>query len=313
MCSLIFKGNLSGHSGPITAVVAPRGPIDDRVFSASYDKTIIVWDITREGESNYGNILTTLQGHEDVVHDIALSPVIESLVSASWDKTLRSWDIENGETLSTFEGHTGKVAYVSLISHGRRVVSSSEDKSIKVWGLGGTCQSSFTPSAQQQITDENPSLIHFTPNETVIFTLGKNLYVLDDLKIMMTEPAYLIATHKTPIDAIALSDDTNILASSSEDGEVILYDFDNEKSLGSLDIGKKVYALDFSPLDFSSDKWLAIATESSIEIWDVESKTKLNSVDNSSTCTSITWSGNGYSIYSGHSDNLVRAWEVDRP
>lgn len=276
---------------------------------------LIVTLYHREDEPNYGNVLTTLQGHQDVVHDIALTPGIQTLVSASWDKTLRTWDTENGETLSTFEGHTGKVSYVSLISGGRRVVSSSEDKSIKVWGLGGTCQSSFTPLAQQQqqSTDENPSLIHFTPDETVFFSLGKNLYVLHDLKIMMAEPAYLIATHKNPVNAIALSDDTNMVASSSEDGEVILYNFDNGKNLGSLEIGKKVYDLDFSPLDFSSDKWLAVATESSIEIWVAESKTKLYSVDIPSKCTSITWSGNGYSIYSGHSDNLVRAWEVDRP
>lgn len=274
---------------------------------------LILFMCYREGESNYGIAQITLRGHEDVVHDIALSPGIQSLVSASWDKTLRTWDTENGETLSTFEGHTDKVSYVTFTKNGRRIVSSSEDKSFKVWGLGGTCQGDFIPSMQQKISDENPSLVYFTPDEMVFFSVGKNFYVLDNLSIMMTEPASLIGTHKNPINAIVLSNDRRDMATSSEDGEVILYDFDDEKHLVPLDIGRKVYALDFSPLELSSERWLAVATESSIEIWDVKSKTKLTYVNIPSKCTSIKWSGSGYFIYSGHSDNLVRVWEVERP
>ena len=61
------------------------------IVSASYDKTLKVWD-ARSGEARL-----TLQGHTAEVNGCAVSPDGAFIVSASRDKTLKVWDAGTGE------------------------------------------------------------------------------------------------------------------------------------------------------------------------------------------------------------------------
>lgn len=45
--SLVFKGTLEGHGGWVTAIAtSPENP--DMILTASRDKTIFVWQLTRD-------------------------------------------------------------------------------------------------------------------------------------------------------------------------------------------------------------------------------------------------------------------------
>jgi guanine nucleotide-binding protein subunit beta-2-like 1 protein len=50
--SLVFKGTLQGHAGFVTAI-ATSSETPDTILSASRDKKIIVWQLTRE-DGDYG-------------------------------------------------------------------------------------------------------------------------------------------------------------------------------------------------------------------------------------------------------------------
>ena len=63
---------------------APRSP---RRPSASWDKTGRVWDVAS------GTEVARLNGHDDQIHDIALSPDGHRLATASDDKTARIWPL----------------------------------------------------------------------------------------------------------------------------------------------------------------------------------------------------------------------------
>ena len=58
-----------------------------RAVSASWDKTLEVWDLAR------GRELRTLFGHSDSVRAVAVTPDGQWAVSASSDNTLKGWDL----------------------------------------------------------------------------------------------------------------------------------------------------------------------------------------------------------------------------
>ncbi len=93
--TLQLRGTLMGHNGWVTQIATnPKYP--DMILSASRDKTLIVWKLTRD-EMSYGIPQKRLHGHGHFVSDVVLSSDGHFALSGSWDKTLRLWDLSAGE------------------------------------------------------------------------------------------------------------------------------------------------------------------------------------------------------------------------
>ncbi|GAB1545461.1 hypothetical protein NUACC21_81370 [Scytonema sp. NUACC21] len=87
---------LTGHSNVVQAVaVTPDG---QRLISASWDKTLKVWDVKT------GKELRTLTGHSNSVLAVAVTPDGQRVISGSEDYTLKVWDLETGKVIATFTG-----------------------------------------------------------------------------------------------------------------------------------------------------------------------------------------------------------------
>jgi WD40 repeat protein len=109
--------------------------------SGSGDKTIRLWN-AETGEM----LRPPLEGHEDWVRAVALSPDGKHIVSGSDDKTIQLWDAATGEILQPLlVGHKNGVWAVAFSSDGKHIVSGSDDKTIRVWNAetGGMLQPSF--------------------------------------------------------------------------------------------------------------------------------------------------------------------------
>src|ERR1700722_6538020 len=98
-----FKGELKGHNGWVTSM-ATTVQAPDLLLSASRDKSIIVWNLTRE-EDKYGVAAKRLTGPSHFVQDVAISSDGQFALSGSWDGTLRLWDLNTGQTTRRFIGH----------------------------------------------------------------------------------------------------------------------------------------------------------------------------------------------------------------
>lgn len=118
--TLVHRATLKGHTGWVTAIAAPLDPAADTLLSASRDKTVLVWHLTRS-EDNYGTARRALRGHSHFVQDVVISSDGQFCLSGSWDGTLRLWDLNSGSTTRRFIGHAKDVLSVAFSVDNRQV------------------------------------------------------------------------------------------------------------------------------------------------------------------------------------------------
>ena len=82
-----------------------------------------------------GKCLNTLQGHNNHVNSVAITPDGNILASASSDQTIKLWDIKSGKCLNTLKGHTRYINSVNFNVNGEILASGSADETIKIWDI----------------------------------------------------------------------------------------------------------------------------------------------------------------------------------
>lgn len=121
--------------------------------------------------------------------------------------------------------------------------------------------------------------------------------------------------HTGYINTVTISPDGSLCASGGKDGTTMLWDLNESKHLYSLQAGDEIHALVFSPNRY----WLCAATATEIAIFDLEKKTKVDSLKpdfvtsakaQTPQCVSLAWSADGQTLFSGYTDNKIRAWGV---
>lgn len=313
--SLVLRGTLEGHSGWVTSIATPLDPNSDTILSASRDKSIIVWTLTKE-EGNYGYAKRRLTGHSHFVEDVVISSDGQFALSGSWDGTLRLWDLNTGATTRRFLGHTKDVLSVAFSVDNRQIVSGSRDKTIKLWNTLGECK--FTIGEGEGHT-EWVSCVRFSPVTTkpIIVSAGWDRLV----KVWNLKNCKLngdLRGHRYYINTVTVSPDGSLCASGGKDGTAMLWDLAEGKKLYSLEANETIHALCFSPNRY----WLCAATDSAIKIWDLESKSIVDDLKpefdlktkNAQVpyCVSLQWSADGQTLYSGYTDGILRVWAVQR-
>ncbi|NXG97627.1 RACK1 kinase, partial [Loxia leucoptera] len=282
---MTLRGTLKGHNGWVTQIATtPQFP--DMILSASRDKTIIMWKLTRD-ETNYGIPQRALRGHSHFVSDVVISSDGQFALSGSWDGTLRLWDL----TTSVW-GVWGEF-----------------------WGFWGKSWGFWDESHSEWV-----SCVRFSPNSSnpIIVSCGWDKLVkvwnLANCKLKTNHighTGYLNTVTVVP-DALMVSPCPHC----PQDGQAMLWDLNEGKHLYTLDGGDVINALCFSPNRY----WLCAATGPSIKIWDLEGKIivdelKQEVISTSSKaeppqCTSLAWSADGQTLFAGYTDNLVRVWQV---
>ncbi|KAL9255736.1 Small ribosomal subunit protein RACK1-like protein [Drosera capensis] len=321
---LVLRGVMRAHTDMVTAIATP---IDnsDMIVSASRDKSIIVWHLTKE-DKVYGVPRRRLTGHSHFVQDVVLSSDGQFALSGSWDGELRLWDLALGVSARRFVGHTKDVLSVAFSIDNRQIVSASRDKSIKLWNTLGECK--FTIQDNEAHT-EWVSCVKFSPNTlqpTIVsasWDKTVKIWNLTNCKLRNT-----LSGHTGYVNTVAVSPDGSLCASGGKDGVILLWDLAEGKKLYSLDAGTIIHALCFSPNRY----WLCAATEHGIKIWDLESKSivedlrvdlkqEAESADGATTthskkkliyCTSLSWSADGSTLFSGYTDGVIRVYQIGR-
>jgi guanine nucleotide-binding protein subunit beta-2-like 1 protein len=305
--SISLRGQLKGHSGWVTQL-ATTAEAPDIVLSASRDKSVIVWQLTRE-EGRYGFARRALKGHSHFVSDVVISSDGQYALTGSWDHSLRLFNIDTGKCSRRFVGHEKDVLSVAFSSDNRQVVSASRDKTIKLWNVIGECKYTI----RDQGHDAWVSCVRFSPNTTmpIIVSCGWDNLVkvwnLTDCKLRTD-----FVGHTGYLNTVTISPDGSLCASGGQDQKVMLWGLLESNHLHTFDAKDTINALTFSPNRY----WLCAATGSMIKVWDLESREVIHeltcgpSTGKAPICTSLAWSADGQNLFAGYTDNIVRVWQV---
>ncbi|MEO5887553.1 MAG: WD40 repeat domain-containing protein, partial [Anaerolineales bacterium] len=196
--------SLSEHADTVSSVAWSA---DGRLASASWDNTVILWDLST------GEPAQTLKGHTYYVYSVAWS-ADGRLASGSVDNTVILWDLSTGEPAQTLKGHTDYVSSVAWSADGR-LASGSGDNTVILWDL-----STGEPAQTLKGHTGSVSSVAWSADGRLASGSGDNTVILWDLTT--GEPAQTLKGHTDYVTSVAWSADGR-LASGSWD-TVILWD-----------------------------------------------------------------------------------------
>merc|ERR1712071_524056 len=273
-----MRGVLAGHAGWVTSIVTSQEN-PDTILSSSRDKTVIVWQLTRE-DTEYGFPKRALTGHSHFVQDVKISSDGLFALSGSWDGTLRLWDICTGRTTRRFVGHSKDVLSVAFSVDNRQIVSASRDKSIKLWNTLGECK--YTIGEQGGAVGHTGYInaVTVSPDGSLCASGGKDgvamLWDLNEGKRLYSLPC----EQGDIIHSLCFSPNRYWLCAATDNG-IRIWDLEGKGIVDEL----KLDSVDMPTADIKS-KALPVS------------------------CISLAWSADGDTLFAGYTDGMIRVWLV---
>jgi WD40 repeat protein/transcriptional regulator with XRE-family HTH domain len=188
--------------------------------SGGEDKVIYLWNV-RSGQP-----LRQLLGHTSTIRVLAFGAEPRLLVSGGDDASLRLWDTTTGSCLREFIGHTHPVRALIWDTARSLLYSASEDQTIKIWN-------STTGACLQTLSGHTSHVLDLDlhPGAAQLVSCGDDLSLrFWDVSNVSATQAHALAwatieqAHESRVRAVVYSADGKMLASSSDDGSILLWD-----------------------------------------------------------------------------------------
>ncbi|KAJ7426831.1 WD repeat-containing protein 31 [Willisornis vidua] len=193
-----------GHEREVTKVTPALD--SSRVFSASRDKTVMMWELHgASGPSQH------FPGHELVVTGLAVSPDASQLCTGSRDNTVCKWDTETGECLGRAVISRNLVTHLCWVPGEPYVIQTSEDKTTRVWD-----------SRELQVAHTFPAKQHI---QTCCDVSQDGRYCLSSSQggeATVTCLATLCLEGSGPLASLAACDSSTLLCASANSGIHVL-------------------------------------------------------------------------------------------
>jgi len=300
-----------GHSGRITAVAwSPDGKY---IASASYDKTVLVWNATN------GKQLLTYQGHNGRVNSVAWSPDSKYLVSASDDQSAQVWEATTGKQIRSYNGHNGPLLTVAWSPDGKYIASAGEDTTVQVWDT--------TTSELITKYEDHSDKVHcvaWSPDGLYLASGGKDCKLrIKELNKVREERSFLsklffprygqktFSGYDGPINALAWSPDSKRIAIVTSDHHIRVRDIhlNTEFTIGE-SWSKMKNTIAWSP---TNKQIIAIGgNDKAVRVWNTSTKKQYVYYGHSGYVMTVVWSPDGSRLASGSVDRTLQIWQTVR-
>ncbi|MBD3885758.1 hypothetical protein IFO70_29020 [Phormidium tenue FACHB-886] len=318
---------LQGHTDFVWNIAfSPDGHF---LVSGSRDGTLRLWNV-QDGQS-----IHVFEGHKHDVYGLAINADSQLLVSAGKDQTVRLWHLQSGRNLKTLRGHTGGIHSLSLSSDDQILASSGQNEMIQLWRLqpDGTLSSyhpykTFSSSTRQISALSNVSFSPVrvspqaddmkggaSPQETaspegVNQTLAINRHD-ESIALWNIQTGQLDrwSAHNAPVWTVLFSPEGHILASSSYDCTVRLWDVQTHQCLQVLRGHQSVVrAVAFHP---SGQGLASSSSDHTIRLWDLQTGDCLRVLqEHMGAVFALAFDPSGQRLASGSHDDTIRVWDI---
>lgn len=273
----------------------------NRIASVGYGHVINIWD------ANSGNLIQSLQGHEDIINHLTFSKDGFRLASASTDGTIKLWDLETGREMQSFNNpihFKQKAAYF--------VVFSPDEKHLYFGGKNAKlCRAEIGSKTLPEILflgKFHTTSADISPDKrTLVFACGNKLHFLNFATNEIEESS---SNGGHYINDIHFSHDGNLLGGWSQEGSLRFWKYPNHKDNWHIPAGDK----DYSYVSFSADDQLIAHGNAGnmFKIWNVKTKKlELVAAGHQGKVKTLAFSPNGKYIASGGYDGKVILWGVN--
>ncbi|HWN66820.1 MAG TPA: CHAT domain-containing protein [Haliangium sp.] len=247
-------------------------------------------------------LIVTLRGHEDAIHDLALSPDGELVATASSDGTARVWRAD-GAGAPLVCRHEGEVKAVDFSPDGELLVTASDDRTARLWRVDDAAQ-----IAVLRAHDVAVLVAKFSPDGERVITGARDgtvrLWRVDD-----PGQSTALTGHRGPVMTADFSPDGKLAVTGSGDGTARIWRVDEPGSSVLLSGHERtIRSVSFSP---AGRHVITASLDKTVRIWFVSDPTKFTIVERH---TEMAWfaafSPVGPRYMTAFSDGTVHLWDA---
>jgi cytochrome c len=279
---------LRGHGGPVkTLAISPDGKT---AISGSFDTSAIVWSLERNTAER------VLRFHESAVNAVAFLPD-RRIVTGGEDGRIAIWgDAPQPERVLT--GHTAPIVALAVSPDGKTIASASWDRTVRLWPLGGG-EPRILEGHQQNVNG-----VAFTPDGRSVVSVSHD----PQLRIWpLAEGAPTIVTLPTPLNAVAVAKDGEIVAGGA-DGTVFFFSPQGEQRAQLAASETPSISIAITP----DGRWVAAAgIRGSVAIIDrAARKLERTLVGPGLPVWAAAFLPDNITLVTGGTDRMIRRWNV---
>jgi len=121
----VIKQEFRGHEKAVFCMAF--SPDGTKIVTGSADNTLKLWEVST------GELLKTYKGHREVIFSVQFSENGEQFISASWDGAVRIWDVDHEESVDVLRLENASAYDSKLLKNGLYMLTAMLDKTLKMW------------------------------------------------------------------------------------------------------------------------------------------------------------------------------------